>query len=127
MSRLCCMRLLSCILLLSLASALAANLTGTWLFSVDLDGGGHGTPRFVFEQKGEILNGTYKGPLGDRTVTGKVTGDQAIFSFDFVQNGQALKATYTARIESTGKMSGKVAFTTAEGEEGGGKWTASRK
>jgi hypothetical protein len=122
------MRLLSCALFLSLASAMAADVAGTWLFSVDLDSGGHGTPTFVFEQKGEILNGSYKGPLGDRTVTGKVTGDQAIFSFEFTQNGQPLKATYTARIEATGKMSGKVAFTTAEGgDAGGGKWTASRK
>ena len=98
------------------------------MFSVDLDSEGRGTPTFVFEQKGETLNGTYRGPLGDRAVTGKVTGDQATFSFEFTQNGQALKATYTARIESTGKMSGKVAFTTAEGEDaGGGKWTALRK
>src|SRR5262249_9075036 len=91
MSRLCCMRLLSCALFLSLASALGADLAGTWLFSVDLDSGGHGTPTFVFEQKGEILNGSYKGPLGDRTLTGKVTGDEASFSFEFTQNGQPLK------------------------------------
>jgi hypothetical protein len=121
------MRLLCC-LLLSLAPGLAADLSGTWLFSVDLDGGSHGAPTFVLEQKGEILNGTYKGPLGEKRVTGKMTGDQAIFSFEFTQNGQDLKATYTARVESAGKMSGKVAFTTAEGQDaGGGKWTASRK
>ena len=127
-SRLCCMRLLFCFLLLFLPSALAADLSGTWLFSVDLDSGGHGAPTFIFEQNGETLNGTYKGPLGDRTITGKVTGEQAVFSFEFTQNGQALKATYTGRVESAGKMSGKLAFTTAEGAEaGGGKWTAERK
>ena len=122
------MRLLGGFLLLALACALAADLGGTWQFSVDLDSGGRGTPTFVFAQKGDTLTGTYKGPLGARPVTGKVAGDQAIFTFEFTQNERALKATYTARIESAGKMSGKVAFTTAEGEDaGGGKWTALRK
>lgn len=128
MSRLCCMRLPVFILLLSSVSVLAADLTGTWLFSVDLDTGGRGTPTFVFVQKGETLTGTYKGPLGNRAVTGKATGEEAVFSFEFTQNGQALKATYTARIESTAKMSGKVVFTTADGQDaGGGKWRGSRK
>ena len=122
------MRFLPCYLLLALGSVLVAELAGTWSFSVDLDNGSHGTPTFVFEQKGETLGGTYKGPLGEKTVTGKVRGTQAIFSFEFTQNGQALKATYTGQVESAGKMSGKVAFTTAEGADaGGGKWTASRK
>ena len=36
----------------------SADISGTWNFSVDLDGGGHGDPTFVFKQEGEKLTGT---------------------------------------------------------------------
>ena len=61
----------------------AEDISGTWNFSVDLDGGGHGNPTFVFKQEGEKLIGTYKGPLGEYKVTGSVTGAKAVFGFDF--------------------------------------------
>jgi hypothetical protein len=43
-----------------------ADLTGTWTADVMLDVGS-GTATFVFEQKGEILSGTYSGVLGQAT------------------------------------------------------------
>src|SRR5215510_12941050 len=76
-----------------------ADISGTWNFSVDLDGGGHGDPTFVFKQEGEKLTGTYKGQLGEYNVTGSVTGDKAVFAFDFKNDDLTDKSTYTATIE----------------------------
>ena len=121
------MRLLAYCLLWGWAAAFAADLSGTWQFSVDLQSGGHGEPTFVFEQKGETLTGTYKGPLGEYKIAGNVNGNQVTFSFDFTQGGQPVTATYTARIESAGKMSGKVEFNTDGRDAGWGKWVATRK
>src|SRR5215468_9116171 len=78
----------------------AADISGTWNFSVDLDSGGHGDPTFGCKQEGEKLAGTYNGPLGEYKVTGSVTGAKAVFGFDFKQDDMAGKATYTATIES---------------------------
>jgi hypothetical protein len=103
----------------------AADISGTWNFSVDLDGGGRGDPIFVFKQEGEKLTGTYKGPLGEYNVTGSVTGAKAVFGFDF--KGEITgKATHTASIESQTKMTGAVEFIDNGGNERG-KWTATKK
>jgi hypothetical protein len=101
----------------------AADISGTWSFSVDIEDGGHGDPTFVFKQEGEKLTGTYSGPLGEQTVTGTVKGDQAVFGFEFKNEDQTVKATYTGKIESPTKMTGTVEFS------GGpkGKWTATKK
>src|SRR5215510_12032225 len=101
----------------------AADLSGTWIFSVDLDNGGHGDPTFVFKQEGEKLAGTYNGPLGEYKVTGSVTGAKAVFGFEFTRDGESGKATYTATIDSPTKMTGTVEFTGGER----GKWTATKK
>jgi hypothetical protein len=101
----------------------AADISGTWNFSVDLDNGGHGDPTFVFKQEGEKLTGTYNGPLGEHKVTGEVKGAKAVFGFDFTVDGQTGKATYTGTIESPTKMTGTVEFSLGER----GKWTATKK
>lgn len=101
-----------------------ADISGTWIFSVDLENGGHGDPTFVFKQEGEKLTGTYNGPLGEYKVTGTVTGARAVFGFDFTSDGVAVKATYTGTIEGSTKMTGTVEFT---GGDARGKWTATKK
>ena len=110
------------VLLMSLPG-LAADISGTWKFSVDLEDGGHGDPTFVLEQKGGKLSGTYNGPLGEHNVTGTVTGDTAQFGFSFERDGEAVKVAYTARIESAAKMSGAIRLDGPDGG-GSGKWTA---
>jgi hypothetical protein len=104
----------------------AADISGTWNFSVDLNGGGHGDPVFVFKQEGEKLTGTYNGPLGEYKVTGTVTGAKAVFGFDFKNDDMTGKATYTATIEIPTKMTGTVEFIDSGGGERG-KWTATKK
>src|SRR5215831_872877 len=101
----------------------AFNISGTWLFSVDLEDGGHGDPTFVFKQQGDKLTGTYDGPMGHQDVTGTVTGNKAVFGFQASNGDETVKATYTAKIESETKMSGTVDFN----NETKGKWTAVRK
>src|SRR5437868_2295193 len=91
--------------------ASATDISGTWNFSVDIDDGGHGDPTFIFKQEGEKLTGTYSGPLGEQAVTGTVKGDQAVFGFEFKNEDQTIKATYTGKIESPTKMMGAVEFS----------------
>jgi hypothetical protein len=101
----------------------AADISGTWIFSVDLDNGGHGDPTFVFKQEGEKLTGTYNGPLGEYKVAGTVTGPKAVFGFDFTVDGETGKAAYTGTLESPTKMTGTVEFSNGPR----GKWTATKK
>jgi hypothetical protein len=101
----------------------AADISGKWIFSVDLDSGGHGDPTFVFKQEGEKLTGTYNGPLGEYKVAGTVTGAKAVFDFDFTRDGRTGKATYTGIIDSPTTMGGVVEFSAGER----GKWTATKK
>jgi hypothetical protein len=101
----------------------ATDISGTWEFKVDLDNGGHGEPTFVFKQDGEKLTGSYTGPLGEQTVNGSVKGDQAVFGFEFNQDGAAFKATYSGKIESLTKMTGTIEFSNGQK----GKWTATKK
>ena len=101
----------------------AANVSGTWAFTVEVMGP-PANPTFVFKQEGERLAGTYYGGLGEHEVTGTVKGNKVVFSFNATTSkGQSLKVTYTGTIESPTKMTGTVEFT------GGarGKWTASKK
>ena len=103
--------------------AAAINISGTWVFSVDLEDGGHGDPTFVFKHEGEKLTGTYSGPLGEQNVTGTVKGDKAVFGFEASRDGETLKATYSATIESPTKMTGTIEFN--DGPKG--KWTGTKK
>jgi hypothetical protein len=103
----------------------AADISGTWNFSVDLDGGGHGEPTFVFKQEADKLTGTYKGPLGELNVTGTVTDAKAVFGYEITRGGETVKATYTGTIESPTKMTGTVEFS-GNNVSDRGKWEAIR-
>jgi hypothetical protein len=105
------------------ATAPVVDISGTWVFSVDLEDGGHGDPTFVFKQDKETLTGSYDGPLGQFKVTGTVKEKNAVFGFEFVIEGETRKATYTATIESATKMTGTLQLS------GGpkGKWTTTKK
>jgi hypothetical protein len=101
----------------------ATDISGTWAFSVDLDGGGHGDPTFVFKQDKDSLTGTYHGPLGKYDVTGSIKENKATFGFEFSNDGEKHKVKYEAVIESATKMSGSIDIS--DGPKG--KWTATKK
>jgi hypothetical protein len=110
----CMKRLL--LFLLSACMVLAADISGKWTFSVNLDAGS-GTPSFTFKQDGEKLSGKYSGQFGEANVTGTVKGDKVEFQF----GSDAGTAKYSGTIKGE-KIEGTVDY----GEAGKGTFTASR-
>jgi|SRR5262245_8125024 len=102
------------------AGASASDISGTWVFSITLEGGLQTTPlTFVFKQKGEELTGAQ----GEANVTGSVKGKKVEFIVEGKnRRGEPYKNTYTGTIESPTKMSGDAEFP-----KGTGKWTATKK
>ena len=123
----------NCVLLISLLAMVGAgvaraaippvDISGTWVFSVDLDTGGHGDPTFVFKQDKETLSGSYDGPLGQYQIVGTIKDNKAVFGFEFTNDGESHKVAYTGTVESATKMSGTMEITNGPK----GKWTATRK
>ena len=116
MRRLISLALLACSLLC------AADISGTWEFTVETSQGS-GNPTFTFKQEGEKLSGTYSGLFGKADLSGTVKGDTVEFSFDVSGGGQSAKMLYKGTIESATKMKGEAAL----GEVGKATWTAAKK
>lgn len=105
------------LLLLSLfgACAFAADITGKWNATVELDVGS-GTPTFVLKQNGDQITGSYSGALGEAKVTGTVQGMDVILSFEVEGNA----VVYKGKLETDKKMKGSVKLGTL----GSGTFTA---
>jgi hypothetical protein len=103
--------------LLPSLSAGTAEVTGKWIFDVELDMGS-GRPVFVLEQDGESLTGTYSGRLGKAKLKGTVKGGQIQFSFD-TDFGTV---RYEGTIEGPNNMKGKADYA----GQASGTWTAER-
>jgi len=100
-------------------SAFAADITGKWNASVELDAGS-GSPVFVLKQDGNKITGTYSGALGEATVAGTVEGSRIEFYFDVDAGGDKVTAVYAGTLESEKKMKGTVKI----GSLGSGTFTA---
>jgi|SRR5262245_64458080 len=102
------------------AGANASDISGTWEFSITLEGGVQATPlTFVIKQEGEKLTGNQ----GENKVAGAVKGKKVEFIVEGKnRRGEPYKNNYTGTIESPTKMTG-----TAEFPKGMGTWTASKK
>jgi hypothetical protein len=111
-------------LLLGTARVGAANISGTWDFSVSLDGGPQNvTMTFVFQQEGEKLNGAPSGGASESKVSGTVKGTRVVFNVEGKnRSGEPFKNTFTGTLESATKMTG-----TCEFPKGPGKWTATKR
>ncbi len=103
--------------LLLAASSFAADITGTWNFSVNTPAG-NGSPTFVFQQTGEKLTGTYTGYFGSAELQGTVKADDVEYSFT-TQTG---KISYKGKVAGT-KMKGIVKLE----ELGEGTFEGSKK
>src|SRR5271154_4878146 len=88
--------------------AAAADVTGTWIMTVETSAGS-GSPTFVLVQKGDALSGSYKGQLGEAQVTGTVTGDGVVIEYKVDAQGQTLAVKYTGKVAGN-SMSGKVSL-----------------
>jgi hypothetical protein len=102
-------------------TASAADVTGTWIMTVET-GAGSGSPTFVLVQKGEALSGSYKGQLGEAQVTGTVKGDDVTIEYKVEAQGQSLAVKYSGKTDGK-KMSGKVSL----GQLGDGTFTGSKQ
>ena len=100
------------------------NISGTWAFSVNLDGGPQNVPlTFVFKQEGDRLTGTQSGGLGEANITGTVKGNKVAFIAEAKnRSGELIKISYNGTLESSTKMSGTLEFP-----KGPGNWTATRE
>jgi len=75
---------------LTAATALAADVTGTWTGSMQTPDGNDFQLTFTFKQDADKLTGTVQGPQGDPIdiSNGKVDGDK--FTFDVAFNGMTI-------------------------------------
>jgi hypothetical protein len=99
-------------LVVLVASAAAAqqklNITGKWVFDVQTDAGG-GTPTVTFKQDGEKISGHYSSmTLGEADLTGTLKGNALTFTFNADLQGTAVPVTYTATVDSSSSMKGKI-------------------
>jgi len=76
-------------MMLTAATALAADVTGTWTATAQTPNGDFALT-FTFKQDGANLTGTVQGPQGDPIAisNGKVDGDK--FTFDVSFNGMTI-------------------------------------
>ena len=102
-------------------TCLAADVSGKWNFTVDLDFGS-GSPSFTFQQAGENLTGTYSGEFGQADVKGSVKGNRIEFEFTGEYSGQKLRVRYTVTIQRDGTMKGTADY----GGQASGTWTAKK-
>jgi hypothetical protein len=103
------------------AGTSATDISGTWAFSVNLEGGPQDVKNtFDFKQEGEKLTGDSSGGFPQGKVTGTVKGNKAAFTVE--GKNKSVRINYTGTIESPTKMSGSCEFP-----KGPGKWTATKK
>jgi hypothetical protein len=99
-----------------------ADVSGAWAIQLDI-GGQTVTPTVTLKQDGEKLSGTYSSQvLGEQQVTGTVKGNDVTFGFQASFDGNAVKVTYTGKVDKD-TMKGSVAF----GDMGEGTFTAKKK
>ncbi len=104
----------------------AADISGTWEFSVSMEDprGPQNVPStWVFKQEGAKLSGTQSVGSAELKATGTVKGNKVAFTVEGKnRSGEPFKNNFTGTIESPTKMSGTVEFV-----KGPAKWTATRK
>jgi hypothetical protein len=101
--------------------ACAADVTGTWIMSVQTSAGS-GSPTFTLVQKGESISGTYKGRLGEVPVTGSMSGNDMTLEFSVETQGQSLTIKYTGKVDGK-SVSGDVVL----GGFGSGTFTGTKQ
>jgi hypothetical protein len=105
-------------LILCALTLTAADISGTWSASVELDAGS-GTATFVLKQEGDHLSGSYSGALGEAKVTGSVKGDDVEWMFETEDAG---KVVYKGKLEGASKIKGTAEY----GQLGKGTFTADK-
>lgn len=76
------------------AAASAADLTGTWVLTVDSPQG-TANPTMVLEQDGNNVTGTYEGSMGSAKLNGTVDGDSFVLNAEMSMQGMDFTLTYS--------------------------------
>ena len=100
----------------------AADISGTWEFSVSMEdarGPQNALSTLVLKQEGEKVTGAQ----GENKITGTVKGNKVVLNVEGKnRSGDPYKNTFIGTIESSTKMSGAVEFV-----KGPARWTAAKK
>jgi len=111
---------LGVILLIALASASAADLSGRWKGDMKMPDGGNLEINFNFQVNGEKLTGTVTNTYGEEQITeGSVKGDA--ISFIILAGGGQFKLIYKGKI-----VGDELKFNVTIGDIGEGELTAKR-
>jgi hypothetical protein len=105
-----------------LASAVppAADVTGTWLMTVEApEGIAH--PTLLLRQEGERITGTYRGRMGESELSGTLKGSEIRFSVTLKFQDASHVVVYSGSV-SDDSMKGTARF----GDAGTGNWSAKR-
>ncbi|HYM34543.1 MAG TPA: hypothetical protein VET48_04055, partial [Steroidobacteraceae bacterium] len=95
------------VLLAGVQVAWAADVTGTWNMTVDIQGQ-TGNPTFTLKQEGDKVTGNYKGQLGEAPVPGTIKGNELTLNYKISAQGADLTVTYTGTVDGNnikGKLS----------------------
>jgi hypothetical protein len=113
-----------CALLFFTAFAFAADVTGSWQFSVTTSMGA-GSPSVVLGQKGEQLTGTFNSQIfGEVKLAGTVKGDVIEFGFEGDAGGQTVKVTFKGTVVNATSMKGTAVYA---GIDDHASWSATKK
>lgn len=88
------------------ALANAADLSGTWVLTVESPQG-TSNPTMTLSQDGQNVTGTYSGSLGSSDISGTVDGDTFELVANLSMQGQEIPLTYTGT-QKGDNMSGSL-------------------
>lgn len=88
------------------AAVSAADLTGTWVLTVDSPQG-TSNPTMVLKQDGDKVSGTYEGAFGSAELTGTVEGNSFTLNAEMSMQGQDFTLTYSGTQDGD-TMTGQV-------------------
>ncbi|MEO8372084.1 MAG: hypothetical protein ABI806_23065 [Candidatus Solibacter sp.] len=115
---------LICALVLCMPFAFAADITGTWQFTVETSQGS-GSPTVALKQTGDQLTGTFNSQvLGECKLTGTVKGSVVEFGFAGDAGGQTIKVSFKGTVETPTAMKGTAVYA---GIDDSAKWSATKK
>jgi hypothetical protein len=81
------------------AKAMAANISGTWMLSVETPMGARDM-KLTATQNGEVLTGAIAIPRGDVPITGTVRGNAVVFTMKVNAQGMDMHIDYAGMVES---------------------------
>ncbi len=90
------------------ASAQPADLSGSWLLSVEINGTTT-TPKLTLTQSADSLSGNYASEtLGTASIRGTVDGNGFTISFTASMQGQPIPVRYQGTLEEDGTLKGTL-------------------